>query len=84
VLRFTKLIKEGGLPPGVVDILSRLGPVCGVAMASHMEFRKLAFTGYTRTGGAVKKDAASSNLKNITLELGGKSPLIIFGDADLD
>ena len=84
VLRFAKLVKEAGFPAGVVNILSGLGPNCGAALASHMEIRKLAFTGSTRTGRAIKKAAASSNLKNVTLELGGKSPLIIFGDADLD
>jgi len=84
VLLFAKLIKEAGFPPGVMNILSGMGPVCGAAMASHMSIRKLAFTGSTRTGKAIKKAAAASNLKKVTLELGGKSPLIIFGDADLD
>lgn len=84
VLALARLIKEAGFPPGTINILSGLGPVCGAAIASHMEIRKLAFTGSTRTGKAIKKAAATSNLKNVTLELGGKSPLIIFADADLD
>jgi aldehyde dehydrogenase (NAD+) len=83
-LMFAKLIQEAGFPPGVINILSGFGPTCGAAIASHMEIRKLAFTGSARTGRAIKKAAAASNLKNVTLELGGKSPLIIFGDADLE
>lgn len=84
ILHFAKLVKEAGFPPGVVNILSGFGSVCGAAIASHMDIRKIAFTGSTRTGRAIKKAAAASNLKKVTLELGGKSPMIIFGDADLD
>jgi aldehyde dehydrogenase (NAD+) len=84
VLALAGLIKECGFPPGTINILSGMGAVCGAAIASHMEIRKLAFTGSTRTGKAIKKAAATSNLKKVSLELGGKSPLIIFGDADLD
>ena len=76
-------IKQAGFPPGVVNILSGLGPVCGHALASHMHIRKLSFTGSLGAGRAIKRAAANSNMKNITLELGGKSPLIIFDDADL-
>lgn len=84
VIRLAKLVQEAGFPPGVINILNGMGPVCGAAIASHMEIRKIAFTGSTRTGKAIKKAAATSNLKKVTLELGGKSPLIIFADADMD
>jgi aldehyde dehydrogenase (NAD+) len=83
-LLFAKFVQEAGFPPGVINILSGFGQVAGAAIASHLEIRKLAFTGSTATGRIIKKAAAESNLKNVTLELGGKSPLIIFGDADLE
>ena len=79
-----RLCKEIGLPAGVLNILSGYGRPCGEAIAKHMQIRKVAFTGSAATGRAVKKAAADSNLKNVTLELGGKSPLIIFDDADLE
>ncbi|OQV06795.1 hypothetical protein CLAIMM_11319 [Cladophialophora immunda] len=79
-----KLIIQAGFPPGVLNILPGHGRVTGAAIASHMRIRKLAFTGSTRTGRIIKKLAAESNLKDVTLELGGKSPLIVFPDADLD
>ncbi|KAK4935339.1 hypothetical protein LTR10_023601 [Elasticomyces elasticus] len=78
-----RLCKEIGLPKGVLNILSGFGRPCGEAIAKHMDVRKLSFTGSVVTGRAIKKAAADSNLKNVTLELGGKSPLIIFDDADL-
>lgn len=83
-LYFAKLIQQAGFPPGVINILSGFGRPCGDAIARHMEIRKLGFTGSARTGRAVKIAAAESNLKNVTLELGGKSPLVIFDDADID
>lgn len=79
-----RLAQEIGLPPGVLNILSGFGQPCGEAIAKHMDIRKIAFTGSTRAGRAIKKASAESNLKNVTLELGGKSPLIIFDDANLD
>ena len=75
--------KEAGIPPGVLNVLSGSGKPCGEAIARHMEIRKLSFTGSTSAGRAVQKAAAESNLKNVTLELAGKSPLIVFEDADL-
>jgi len=78
------LIKEAGFPPGVVNVLSGFGKTAGAAMASHMDIDKLAFTGSTLVGRSVMKAAASSNLKKITLELGGKSPNIVFADADIE
>ncbi|OCK74766.1 aldehyde dehydrogenase [Lepidopterella palustris CBS 459.81] len=75
--------KEAGIPPGVLNILSGYGRPCGEAIARHMEIRKISFTGSTATGRAIQKASAESNLKSVSLELGGKSPLIVFDDADL-
>ncbi|KAL4744932.1 hypothetical protein BDW72DRAFT_208623 [Aspergillus terricola var. indicus] len=82
-LLFARLAKEAGFPPGVLNVLSGFGLPCGDAIARHMQIRKIAFTGSTRTGKLIQKAAVDSNLKSCTLELGGKSPLIVFGDADL-
>ncbi|XP_044487074.1 aldehyde dehydrogenase family 2 member B4, mitochondrial-like [Mangifera indica] len=79
-----KLFHEAGLPPGVLNIVSGYGPTAGAALASHMDVDKLAFTGSTKTGKIVLELAAKSNLKPVTLELGGKSPFIICEDADID
>ncbi|XP_054711886.1 aldehyde dehydrogenase, mitochondrial-like [Uloborus diversus] len=79
-----QLIREAGFPPGVVNIVPGYGPSAGGSIAKHMEVDKLAFTGSTEVGKIVMKEAAESNLKRITLELGGKSPNIIFQDADMD
>jgi len=78
------LVKEAGFPPGVVNIISGFGKVAGAALSSHMDVDKVAFTGSTVVGRTILKAAASSNLKKVTLELGGKSPNIVFEDADLD
>jgi aldehyde dehydrogenase (NAD+) len=83
VLYLGQLIKEAGFPLGVVNILSGYGKTCGAAIASHEDIDKVAFTGSTLTGRAIMK-AASVNLKNITIETGGKSPLLIFDDADIE
>ncbi|OGM49498.1 aldehyde dehydrogenase [Aspergillus bombycis] len=82
-LLFARLAKEAGFPPGVLNVLSGFGLPCGDAIARHMDIRKIAFTGSTRTGKLIQKAAVDSNLKSCTLELGGKSPLIVFEDADL-
>ncbi|XP_021718958.1 aldehyde dehydrogenase family 2 member B4, mitochondrial-like isoform X1 [Chenopodium quinoa] len=79
-----KLFHEAGLPPGVLNIVSGFGPTAGAALASHMDVDKIAFTGSTETGQTVLELAAKSNLKPATLELGGKSPFIVCGDADVD
>lgn len=83
-LVFATLIKEAGFPPGVVNIISGLGKVAGAAISSHMDVDKIAFTGSTLVGRQIMKAAASSNLKKVTLELGGKSPNIVFNDADIE
>lgn len=79
-----KLLHEAGLPDGVLNIISGYGPTAGAALASHMDVDKLAFTGSTATGKIVLEMAAKSNLKPVTLELGGKSPFIVCKDADID
>lgn len=71
-------------PPGVVNIVTGYGAIAGAAISSHMKISKVAFTGSTLVGRQIMKAAAQSNLKSVTLELGGKSPNIIFDDADLE
>jgi len=83
-LRVAKLAQEVGFPDGVVNVVPGYGPTAGAALASHMDVDKLAFTGETTTGQIVMTAAAQSNLKRVSLELGGKSPNIVFADADLD
>ncbi|KAI2343823.1 aldehyde dehydrogenase (NAD(P)(+)) ald5, partial [Ophidiomyces ophidiicola] len=78
------LIKKAGFPPGVVNIISGFGRVAGAALAAHMDVDKVAFTGSTAVGRQILQSAAKSNLKKVTLELGGKSPNIVFNDADID
>ena len=78
------LIKEAGFPPGVLNIISGFGKVAGAALSAHMDVDKIAFTGSTMVGRTIMKAAASSNLKKVTLELGGKSPNIVFNDADIE
>ena len=78
-----RLAKEIGLPKGVLNIISGFGRPAGEALSKHMDIRKISFTGSVIAGRAIKKAAAESNLKKVTLELGGKSPLVIFEDADL-
>ncbi len=79
-----KLIKEAGFPPGVINVISGFGRVAGAAISSHMDIDKIAFTGSTLVGRTILQAAAKSNLKKVTLELGGKSPNIVFDDADID
>jgi len=78
------LIREAGFPPGVVSVLPGLGPAAGAAISSHMEIDKVAFTGSTLVGKKILQAAGMSNCKNVTLELGGKSPMIVFDDANVD
>eukprot|EP00090_Calanus_glacialis_P047358 TRINITY_DN9794_c0_g1_i1.p1 TRINITY_DN9794_c0_g1~~TRINITY_DN9794_c0_g1_i1.p1 ORF type:complete len:493 (-),score=183.08 TRINITY_DN9794_c0_g1_i1:111-1589(-) len=83
-LAVADLVREAGFPPGVVNILSGFGPTAGAAISEHMDVDKVAFTGSTEVGHIIQKAAGGSNLKRVTLELGGKSPLIVMDDADLD
>jgi aldehyde dehydrogenase (NAD+) len=83
-LRIGQFIVEAGFPEGVVNILTGFGPTAGAAIARHMDIDKVAFTGSTEVGRLVMEAAAKSNLKPVTLELGGKSPNIVFADVDLD
>ncbi|KAK5101032.1 hypothetical protein LTS08_004638 [Lithohypha guttulata] len=82
-LYMCQLIKDAGFPAGAINLINGYGKNAGAAIASHMGIDKVAFTGSTVTGRAILKAAASSNLKKVTLELGGKSPNIVFPDADL-
>ncbi|OBA17960.1 aldehyde dehydrogenase [Metschnikowia bicuspidata var. bicuspidata NRRL YB-4993] len=83
ILYFATLFKKAGFPPGVVNIISGLGTTAGKALASHLDVNKVAFTGSTATGRVVQK-LATANLKAVTLECGGKSPLLVRADADLE
>jgi phenylacetaldehyde dehydrogenase len=82
-LRLGELILEAGFPDGVINILTGYGETAGAALAAHPGVDKVAFTGSTEVGKLIVK-AAAGNLKKVTLELGGKSPAIVFADADLD
>ncbi|MGE3285436.1 MAG: aldehyde dehydrogenase [Pseudonocardia sp.] len=81
-LGFAELIDEAGFPPGVVNVVTGLSRETGAALAGHPGVDKVAFTGSTATGRAVAH-AAAENINKVTLELGGKSPQIVFPDADL-
>jgi phenylacetaldehyde dehydrogenase len=82
-LRLAELIEEVGIPPGVLNILPGCGAKAGAAMSAHPDIDKIAFTGSTAVGKLVLQ-ASVSNMKKVSLELGGKSPNIVFPDADLD
>ena len=83
ILYLASLIEEAGFPPGVINVLNGYGKDAGAAIAAHLDIDKVAFTGSTVTGKQIMK-TASVNMKNITLETGGKSPLLVFDDADLE
>ncbi len=82
-LRLAELFEEAGFPPGVVNIVTGYGETAGAAIAAHPDIDKVAFTGSTEVGRLIMQ-AATGNLKRVSLELGGKSPNIVFADADLD
>ncbi len=82
-LRLAQLIMEAGFPPGVVNVLTGVGSVAGAALAAHPRVDKVAFTGSTAVGKSIVR-AAAGNLKRLQLELGGKSPVIVYPDADLE
>jgi aldehyde dehydrogenase (NAD+) len=83
-LAIAKLAQEVGFPDGVINVVPGFGPTAGAALSSHMDVDKIAFTGETNTGKIVMTAAANSNLKRVSLELGGKSPNIVLADADID
>ncbi|KAI5701599.1 hypothetical protein M8J76_009541 [Diaphorina citri] len=78
------LTQQAGFPDGVISVLPGYGPTAGAAIASHPDISKVAFTGSTEVGHSIMAAAAASNLKRVSLELGGKSPLVICADADVD
>ena len=82
-LRLGELCQEAGLPEGVVNVLAGYGETAGAALAAHPDIDKVAFTGSTEVGKLIVK-AAAGNLKKVTLELGGKSPVIVLDDADVE
>jgi aldehyde dehydrogenase (NAD+) len=82
-LRFAELCQEAGVPPGVVNVVPVYGESAGAALARHPDVDKIAFTGSHLTGQKII-EASAGNLKRVSLELGGKSPNVVFADADLD
>jgi len=82
-LALAKLAAEAGLPEGVLNVVPGPGPGCGDALVLHPRVRKISFTGSTKTGTGIMK-AAADGIKRVSLELGGKSPNIVFDDADLE
>jgi aldehyde dehydrogenase (NAD+) len=82
--RLNAMLNEAGFPPGVINVVHGHGKVSGAAISSHLQIRALSFTGSVRTGRIIQKAAADSNFKHLIFELGGKSPAIVFDDADLD
>lgn len=83
-LYVAQLTVEAGFPPGVLNVVPGYGPTAGAAITSHPEIRKVAFTGSVDVGRLVAVAAAKSNLKKVSLELGGKSPLVILNDANVN
>ncbi len=83
ILKVEEYINAAGFPPGVVNIVNGYGNTVGQALADNRDIGKLTFTGGTAVGRRIMESAAKTNLKRITLELGGKSPTLIFDDADL-
>lgn len=83
-LYYAHLAKLAGVPDGVLNVVTGFGPTAGAAISSHMDVDMVSFTGSPEVGREIMKAAAASNLKPVALELGGKSPLVIFDDADLD
>src|SRR6202044_2513057 len=81
-LRLAELIAEAGMPDGVVNVVPGYGETAGAALAAHMDVDKVAFTGSTEVGKLIVAAAGATNLKKLTLELGGKSPNIVFDDAE--
>ncbi|GFQ79922.1 retinal dehydrogenase 2 [Trichonephila clavata] len=78
------LVLEAGFPPGVINIIPGYGPTAGGALTAHLDVDKVSFTGSTEVGKLIQQAAGKSNTKRVTLEMGGKSPLVVCSDADLD
>ncbi|KAF8766707.1 Retinal dehydrogenase 1 like protein [Argiope bruennichi] len=78
------LVKEAGFPSGVVNIIPGYGPTAGAALTAHLDVDKVSFTGSTEVGKLIQQAAGQSNTKRVTLEMGGKSPLVVCSDVDLD
>ncbi|XP_010527199.1 PREDICTED: aldehyde dehydrogenase family 2 member C4-like [Tarenaya hassleriana] len=83
-LFYAYLAKQAGIPDGVLNVVTGFGPKAGAAVASHMDIDKISFTGSTEVGRTIMQASATSNLKLVSLELGGKSPILIFNDADVE
>ncbi|XP_072939479.1 aldehyde dehydrogenase 1A1-like [Epargyreus clarus] len=83
-LALAALLAEAGLPPGVVNVVPGFGPGAGSALTHHPDVAKISFTGSVEVGKLIQQAAGANNLKRVTLELGGKSPLVIMNDANLD
>lgn len=77
-------MQESGLPAGVINIVPGCGQIAGHALSIHPGISKISFTGSTAVGRMILKASADSNLKKVSLELGGKSPVLIFADCDLE
>lgn len=77
------LVKEAGFPPGVINFVSGAAET-GALLASHMKIAKVSFTGSSFIGKTIQRLASDSNMKRVTLELGGKSPALVFDDADIE
>ena len=82
--KLAQLVVEAEFPPGVINIICGEGAGAGQALSEHMQIKKLAFTGSTAVGRQILKASAATNLKKVTLELGGKGPSLVFADADLE
>ncbi|XP_063360289.1 aldehyde dehydrogenase 1A1-like [Cydia amplana] len=83
-LALAALLKEAGVPSGVVNVVNGYGPSAGAALTQHLDVAKISFTGSVEVGKLIQTAAGANNLKRVTLELGGKCPLVIMADADLE
>lgn len=83
-LYLTSLVQEAGFPPGVVNVVPGYGPTAGAALTEHMDVDMISFTGPVSTGRLIMTASAKTNMKKVVMEMGGKSPTVVFPDADLD
>ena len=82
-MRLAELVHEAGVPPGVVNVVNGIGETTGRALTEHPDIKAVGFVGDTRTGRAIMRQGADT-LKRVHFELGGKNPVVVFADADLD